>query len=104
VGVDVRLETENGEVVDEVGDPRNVFVHMLPGSASDYTLLRYIDPYGHTVFNRMQMPDFLADLQSLRSSSESSEQTEIIDRIQQLAERSRDDPHYAGYLLRFSGD
>ncbi len=33
---------------------------------SDYKLLRYIDPYGDVVFNRLQMDDVLADLYKLK--------------------------------------
>ena len=77
---------------------------------SDLRVMGWIDPYGLTVFNRIQMDDFLADLElverALKIDERRSEQQQgllrrTIDRVRGLAERCRSEPHS---FLIFFGD
>ena len=63
-----------------------------------FKLLRYIDPYGDTYFNRVQMDDFLEEWDSIQPSSDQREQWEL---VRTMALRCRDKAHL--YLL-FLGD
>ena len=54
----VRLQDEGGAPV--VPHDAGIDFSTIPGDC-DFKLLRYIDPYGDTVFNRIQMEDFLTD-------------------------------------------
>lgn len=64
---------------------------------NDFLLLRYLDPYGDTVFNSLQMEDLINDLLKLKSLI----QDLLIDEILAFAERCKQEGHL--YLV-FSGD
>ena len=51
MGIDIRWEKEFGERLEEIPDPRNCFSCALAlSSLEDIVCLRFIDPYGNTVF------------------------------------------------------
>jgi hypothetical protein len=64
VGLTVCLEDENGNRIGLVEDPGNLLHHVLP-SPDDPTfrLLSYVDWYGNTVFNQLQVPTVLQELE-----------------------------------------
>ena len=69
MGIDVRVETEDGKSVQEVGDPRGLTSWLLAlGDISQTVCLRFIDPYGDTVFNQAQLPVLSAELADLGPS------------------------------------
>ena len=73
MGIDVRVETESGEVQDEVLDDGNLTEKLLP-DREDVTspCLRFVDPFGDTLFNQMQIPLVVRELEHrLRGSSKS---------------------------------
>jgi len=69
MGIDARIETERAEPLAEIPDPRG---HLAWGLSlqDDHatTCLRFIDPYGNTVFNEIQLPVLLSELEAVRSS------------------------------------
>ncbi len=71
MGIDVRVESESGEVQDEVLDDYNLTEQLLP-ERDDLSshCLRFVDPDGDTVFNQLQIPVLLQELQKrIRGSS-----------------------------------
>ena len=60
-------------------------------------LLKYIDPYGDTIFNNLQIDDLVADLELLKEI----EDNELIDRIISLAQECKSEIHT---YLTFYGD
>jgi hypothetical protein len=57
VGIDARIETERGACLDELGDPHNRVNWLLSMAVLGSTVcLRFIDPYGNTLFNGLQIP------------------------------------------------
>jgi hypothetical protein len=69
MGIDLRWEDERGKKLDEVADPRDYLGLALSLSDQKETsCLRFIDPYGDTVFNQWQIPVLIAELQSLRAA------------------------------------
>ncbi len=103
MGLSVRLETELGEPVDElVGDPTNILHRILRPYYDDQTAqcLRFIDWYGSTFFNYLQMEPFLREWQKLYSVTISNEEKELLSRIEKLARRCQAER----LLLRFIGD
>lgn len=63
MGIDVRLETERAESLEEVLDQRNHLAWFLSLSDEESTsCLAFIDPYGNTVFNGLQLPVLLSEL------------------------------------------
>jgi hypothetical protein len=68
MGIDARIETERGEPLSELGDPHNRMNWLLRLAALDSTIcLRFIDPYGNTTFNSLQIPVLQAELSELSS-------------------------------------
>lgn len=69
MGIDLQWEDEKGGRLDEVRDARGYLGLALSLSDLDGTAcLRFIDPYGNTVFNQSQIPILIAELESLRPS------------------------------------
>lgn len=95
----VILTAEDGAPQAEAVDARST---LLAGTGDDqFLLLRYIDPYGDTVFNALQVPDLLDDLQKLGSSLSSGEDREVLGRIVSLCKQSLEEPHR---YVKFVGD
>jgi hypothetical protein len=68
MGIDARIETEPGECLAKLGDPHNRLNWLLRLAVLDSTLcLRFIDPYGMTVFNRPQLLVLHSEFSSLAS-------------------------------------
>lgn len=102
MGISVVLETENGDELDRIHDPRNLLHTLLPPeNDTSYQYLSAIDWYGDTVFNRLQMEPFLVEWERLRGRTENSEAMTLHSRIKDLAERARREPHL---YLKFYGD
>ncbi len=78
--------------------PRNALV-CIDNSA--YSLLRFVDPYGDTVFNRSQIPTVLSDLRLLRQSTTDSECRKLFDGLELLCKTCLEEPHR---YLKFIGD
>ncbi len=64
MGIDVRVETESGEVQDEVLDDVNLTEKLLPDREDGKSpCLRFVDPDGDTLFNQIQIPLVVAELE-----------------------------------------
>ena len=72
MGIDVRLEDENGNEISVVFDTTLLVEKLLPPFEDEGSYcLRFIDPYGDTVFNSLQMPIFIKELeQAIKAASE----------------------------------
>ena len=64
MGINARLETERAEPLAEVLDPHNYLAWLL-GLLDDESMvcLPFIDPYGDTIFNGLQLPILLSELE-----------------------------------------
>jgi hypothetical protein len=101
MGFCVILESEDGEPLEQVEDPKNILHQLLPSEDPSYQYLRYIDWYGDTVFNRLQIRPFLSEWDSLTESARTSDENALLARIRELALRCLQEPHL---YLRFCGD
>lgn len=101
--LNVKLETESGEPVEEAYfDPRYPLNDLLPAfDDTSYQCWRFIDEYGDTVFNRMQMETFLAELERIRRTAQRPEHRTALDRVEQMARRCQSEVHH---YLKFYGD
>ncbi len=64
MGIDVRVETESGEVQDEVLDDENLTEKLLPDREDGSSpCLRFVDPFGDALFNQLQLPLLVAELE-----------------------------------------
>jgi hypothetical protein len=99
MGINIELQDESGRVIECLLDPENPLHKLLP--RKDHSLLSGIDPYGDTVFNRLQMDDFLIELDELKKQQMTSKQILHIEGIKELAAKCRGDVHL---YLKFVGD
>jgi hypothetical protein len=84
VGIDAKLETERAEPLAEVLDQHNHLAWLLSFPDDERTIcLTYIDPYGDTIFNGLQLPILLAEL--TRASASLSEERLEFTKQQYLA-------------------
>jgi hypothetical protein len=102
MGLSATLEDENGEAIDVVHDPTNVLHRILPPiEDTTYQCLRFVDWYGDTVFNRLQMECFLEEWERIRCRARGSREEELLSQIESLARRCEREPHL---YLKFYGD
>jgi hypothetical protein len=102
MGLTVVISNEKGEPTKWVEDPANMLARLLPGEDDrTFSLLRYIDPYADTVFNQIQMTDFLAEWARISLRAHTPEEKSLLLRIEELARETSDAPHR---YLKFVGD
>jgi hypothetical protein len=64
MGIDICVETESGEVQDEVLDVGNLTEKLLPDREDlSSPCLRFVDPFGDTLFNQIQIPLVIKELE-----------------------------------------
>jgi len=66
---------------------------------SHFKLLKYLDPYGDTVFNTLMMDDLISDLIKLKTLLQSDN-----DQIEELIDFAGDCKKYPHTYLKFYGD
>jgi hypothetical protein len=97
----VSLEDENGNNLESLEDNGLLGSHIPPVSDKTYCCTKYIDLYGNTIFNRLQMDDFIEEMKIIQGKSENPHTKDIIDNIIKLANKSKSKPHL---YLKFYGD
>ena len=101
MGLHIKLIDCNGEVLESIGDPRNLLHKLLPPADEDSDcILDKIDWYGDTYFNYLQMKRFLAEWEQLAHRAQAPEEQALGVGVRTLAMRCQKDRS----LLRFIGD
>jgi len=100
MGWTIILEDENKAELHAISKELNSNIINYESKSESFKLLKYLDPYGDTVFNRMQIDDLIEDLLVLKVH-ESNKHLELIDKIIALANRCKNEAHT--YLI-FYGD
>jgi hypothetical protein len=102
MGVDVTLEDENGGVLENLEDSGNCVAKLKAHAATGSShCLVYIDEYGDTTFNRLQMPRLLEELKEIPKDALDARTWQFLEQIRALAERCFREVHT---YLKFSGD
>lgn len=97
--IELRRENEGGATIAHYGG--NGFpLEVLGLAPRDSVCLRFIDPYGETVFNQLQIPVLIEELAELRSRSASAELRNRLNAVVAFLSASRELHTY----VRFSGD
>jgi hypothetical protein len=102
MGIDLRVESESGEVQDEVLDDANLTEKLLP-DRDDLTspCLRFVDPFGDTLFNQLQIPFVVKELEKkLRTPTKAEVKAHCEAILKALKAASGEDRTY----VRFSGE
>ena len=63
MGIDARVEREDGQAEAELVDPSGLAARLLASLPEAESLcLRFVDPYGDTTFNQLQLPVVITEL------------------------------------------
>ena len=102
MGIDLQWISERGEVRESVLDERNLVAEIVAASKEEESVcLRFIDPYGDTIFNQLQIPVFLKEVRAVAAKSLSREAMEHRGKITELATKAEGQVHT---YLKFYGD
>jgi hypothetical protein len=98
--IEVAICDDSPDVVgNSIGDVQNLLPDLLPSiEDTSFQCLRFVDRYGITVFNELQIPTVLEELDRLRQGANRAGR-ELLDRIEDLARQSGPNE-----LLTFLGD
>jgi hypothetical protein len=99
MGIDIQLQDEDGKILERISDEKGLLHDLLP--RGDHSLLSGIDPYGDTIFNRIQVDAFLSEWSKLKLKELSSAQALHLDRVERLAFKCKESVHL---YLKFVGD
>ena len=108
VGIDAVLCRENWSRISELPDPAlggtfdsaGDFDRLVPMfDDTSFICWRFIDPHGKTVFNRHQMPDFIAELDRLMPDAKPGPERNGMLRLRMLASLVQSRPHQFLVLL-----
>lgn len=79
-----------------------LFHKCLPKLGNEvFPILRFVDPYGDTVFNTVQMLQVIPELEQLRTKCGDARIAAVIGEALVLATRCKDE---VGLFIRFAGD
>jgi hypothetical protein len=93
----IKLEDDLGERSEWV-----ILHALIPANAEgSFPLLSGIDPFGKTVFNHLQMREFLREWEKVKDRVRDESQMEAWERVKQMAETCRAD---RDLYLRFVGN
>jgi len=67
----------------------------------DATCLQFIDPYGDTTFNQLQIPKLLEELEALRPNCHTKEEREELESIMRFIGKAKGQIHT---YMKFYGD
>lgn len=102
MGLYIVLVTELGEELGAVSEPAWMFEPFLrPLADTSFQCFRFIDRYGLTIFNGLQIPTFLSELERVRVNAHTDAEQDLLNAIKDLAVRCREEPHR---YLKFIGD
>lgn len=99
MGIDVSLQDECGAVIESLYDEKSLLNKLLP--RENGYLLSGIDPNGDTIFNRLQMDQFLSEWNELKKREMTPDQAKHLEKIETLALRCQ---HGVHLYLKFTGD
>jgi hypothetical protein len=104
MGIDVALVDEKHEKEQVVHDPRQLLTALATGawqSMEDSVCLRFVDPWGDTVFNQAQVPVLLSELVRSIAEEEDKEVTAHLREVFRLVADAKDKTHT---YVKFIGD
>ncbi len=102
MGVDVFYEDENGKELGRVLDKKNSMKKIICEiEESDSHCLRYIDLYGDTVFNQLQMDPLKKEFEIVLNKTQEKEIKYFIKKILVLIDKSKGNAHT---YIKFIGD
>jgi hypothetical protein len=94
VGIHVQRESEDREVLEQVLDPGGLTQRILPEKDGRASLcLRFVDPYGDTCFNQLQIPHLAEELGIAAASLPDGAARNHAMAVLRLVQSAQGDPH-----------
>ena len=97
----INLEDESGGVIESIQDNGLLGKYIPEANDKNYCCAKYINRWGNTIFNELQMDDLIKELVSRTSKSEDKEIQMLIVQIYNLVEIAKKDVHV---YIKFIGD
>jgi hypothetical protein len=102
MGIDLHVEDEHGEAIEIIPDDQNILSKIINTyNTSSCTLLKYIDPYGDTVFNHKQLNDLINDFSQIMNNSNESITKVYLRKVNSILVRNVNKVHV---YFKFYGD
>jgi hypothetical protein len=103
MGIEVVLQDERcNDISKTVHDPDGVIPQCVPNlSDKAYSCLRFVDPYGDTIFNRLQAVAMIEEWDRLKPSFIERNATELWAEVRDMIVKCSEEPHT---YVRFVGD
>jgi hypothetical protein len=102
MGLDARIENEEGVCLQELPDPKELVAVLLPQYDDNSSIcLRFIDLYGDTTFNELQMPILINELTTAIDKTSNNEAKEHGNKLLDMAKKVSEEVHL---YLKFYGD
>lgn len=92
------LEDEDGERIASLSEEFAIRSFNDIVSSKDFRLIKYLDPFGDTFFNKLQMKDLILDLEDIAKIEPDNK---LIDEIISLAKKCLNQQHL---YIAFYGD
>ena len=91
--IDLQLQDEKGTAREQFADSEALAFLMGAAPTDGTVCLRFVDPYGRTVFNQLQIPVLLAELRS-RLLRLRGDQHSRAGALVAFVEQAREKPHW----------
>ena len=101
MGIDAKLQTEDGKILQEVFDPEDILQQLIPSSDEGSACLRFVDLYSDTTFNRLQIPVLIKELENAIRNSESAEARKHGEKVLELVKKATNETYN---YIKFIGD
>lgn len=104
MGIDVAIVDENHEHGQQIDDPHQYLTQLAMDSwlkLEESICLRFIDPWGDTVFNQAQIPVLLAELEQAHAQETNPDIKAHLDRVFHLVSLAKGQVHT---YIKFLGD
>ena len=102
MGIELVWEEENGTELARLSDPQSLLKGFLPSEpALEFVCLRFVDPYGDTIFNTLQLPILL---QELRVRASSPLEPPVLEHLGKAISLVASAQGYIHTYVRFIGD
>ena len=102
MGIDLQWEGERGNVLEHISDEQGLVAQILAAAEEEGSVcLRFVDPYGDTVFNQQQIRVFLEEVRAVPAEHLSADAKSHLEKITELAARAQTKVHT---YLKFYGD
>ena len=103
MGINVHVESERGDIISAVYDDRNDLSRAVVGGYFSQmgVCLKYLDPYGDTVFNQLQLAALLEETEAAWRAAQSLALKDLLLDILNLIRAGQGQTHT---YIRFVGD